>query len=237
MASKDWASWLSRATERVHALLAARNDGELAALGARCPEASPAELKKVRALVKRIGRALDGGDGNEWRRLALALDVVEVGGPARDDEPPMRGVDDGTLPAGQAPPPEIAVAPAMPVTGETLVGAPATTQPSPVAAPGRATGNKGGTIRMQAIATGTAAPESAPSSVLDIEKYAVLCAWTEVHPQRREQLHRQYGLVSEDERARLDRDFAGLFQRDARMRAAFEKRLQLHLGFLRGGAR
>ena len=71
-----------------------------------------------------------------------------------------------------------------------------------------------------------------PSSVLDVEKYAVLRAWTQVHPERREQLHQQYGLSSEDERQQLDARFEALFARNLQLRSAFEKRLKMHLGFL-----
>jgi hypothetical protein len=251
--SQEWASWLSRATERLHGLLAARTPGQLAALGTRCPEASAAELDKARELVKRVVSALDKGDVATWRRLALALDVADVGSTARDDEPAFRGPDDATLPAGQPPPKDLdTVAGGAAMTGASMIGvsvagapmtgAAVTTLPSAVALQS-ARASKGGTIKMQAIvappasAPDSSAPSSAPQSVLDIEKYAVLCAWIEVHPSRRQQLHQRYGLANEEDRARLDREFEALFQRDLRLRAAFDKRLREHLGFLRSGSR
>ncbi|MCA9623382.1 MAG: hypothetical protein KC731_30385 [Myxococcales bacterium] len=76
-------------------------------------------------------------------------------------------------------------------------------------------------------------PGDAPESVLDIDKYAALCAWSQVSPARREALHRQYGLADEAERKLLDQHFESLFKEDARLRIAFAQRLNMHLKFLR----
>ena len=85
------------------------------------------------------------------------------------------------------------------------------------------------------VGGGTTPMTNVPQAVLDIDKYAVLCAWTEVHPDRRDALHQQYGLDDEDDRKALDDHFEQLFRQDARMRAAFAQRLRMHLKFLRAG--
>lgn len=68
--------------------------------------------------------------------------------------------------------------------------------------------------------------------LVELEKYAVLCAWTEAHPERRAQLHAQYGLADEAARTRLDAMFEGRFQGDPHLRKAFESRRRLHAKFI-----
>jgi hypothetical protein len=82
----------------------------------------------------------------------------------------------------------------------------------------------------------TTATTPTPNAILDIDKYAVLCAWTELQPERRQALHDQYGLRTEDDRRALDQHFEQLFVKDVKLRTAFAQRLRMHMKFLRAGA-
>ncbi len=98
-------------------------------------------------------------------------------------------------------------------------------------------------VHMPSGVTASGTPSTDPSvgmahpassgAVLDVEKYAVLCAWTEARPDRRQHLHNQYGLQSEEERRQLDARFEELFKNNLQLRSTFERRLKMHLGFLR----
>lgn len=83
--------------------------------------------------------------------------------------------------------------------------------------------------------TGTAPSQGIPAKILDIDKYAVLCAWSEVHPDRRDAIHQRYGLTDEAARKALDARMEQHFRVDASLRAAFAQRLRLHLSYLRRG--
>lgn len=78
-----------------------------------------------------------------------------------------------------------------------------------------------------------APPPVEPS--LDLDQYAVLCAWTEAHPERRASLHAQYGLADEAARRRLDEAYEERFRRDSALRVAFAQRTRMHLGWIRRG--
>jgi len=67
---------------------------------------------------------------------------------------------------------------------------------------------------------------------VDVDKYAVLCAWSQLYPDRRTSLNRQYGLEDESQRRALDERMESLFTQDLALRAAFAQRLQMHLRFL-----
>ncbi len=84
-------------------------------------------------------------------------------------------------------------------------------------------------------ATGTAPSQGVPAKILDVDKYAVLCAWSEVHPDRRDEIHERYGVHDEDARRALDARMEQHFRADAALRAAFAQRLRLHLSYLRRG--
>jgi hypothetical protein len=85
------------------------------------------------------------------------------------------------------------------------------------------------------VVTSTRPSAGVPRAALDLDKYAVLCAWCEVHPERRESLHRQYGITDEAARAALDTRMETLFVEDVTLRGAFAQRLSMHLKFLRDG--
>ncbi len=82
---------------------------------------------------------------------------------------------------------------------------------------------------------GTTPMQRVPDGGLDLEKYAVLCAWTQDPPGRRAQLHAQYGLENEDARRHPDARCQALFSSNLQMRATFDWRLNMHLGFLKRG--
>ncbi len=104
----------------------------------------------------------------------------------------------------------------------------------PIHMPGRVTAASAALSQSSAAESQSRpASEAPPSSALDVEKYAVLCAWTEMHPERRLQLHSQYGLDGEAARTALDARFEELFRENAQLRAAFQRRVELHLRFLR----
>jgi hypothetical protein len=252
--------------------------------------AAPDDIDKARRLQKAIAQTLTSGDPAGWRRLALAFDVIDVGGTLLDNEPEPDSPVDSTMPEAQPmttasktetrSPRYISVDETVTIedmdfddesgprgtvsrpAGSTLIEGnapsgsyrphratvpiqmPAQVTPTSAVASSheaasshRAASSKdvssqpagsnpavssGGTAHMQAV----------PSSVLDIEKYAVLCAWTQVHSDRRPQLHEQYGLADEAARRELDARFAALFASNFKLKAAFDKRLQLHLRFL-----
>ncbi len=289
MESAAWQAWLDRSLDRLGRLLASK-----------LPEghagASAEELQKARKLVKWVARVIDHGDAAAWRRLALAYDVVAVGGALDDrgrvDGEPVDGEPtggspiDSTLPAvqfhpGPAPaasgdaaqsvprhPPEHRKPPSTPVppshsvdetiamgelpvldiddadaaayapagstlmTGEAPPAGHQRTVPIPVYMPPGVTANGVASGAPSSESGGTRPMQTVPSSVLDIEKYAVLCAWTEVHPERRKQLHAQYGLRDEAERVQLDAQFEILFKENRPFRSAFDRRLKMHLGFI-----
>ncbi len=145
----------------------------------------------------------------------MRIDLGEVPTPPTPANPRAGA----TLAAGEVPPTAVTREHA---TVQLPIRMPAQVTPTSAAASSNA-GLKGGTTPMEPV----------PSSVLDIEKYAVLCAWTQVHPEKRDRLHQQYGLSTEDGRRELDERFAELFAKNARLKSVFEKRLRLHLGFLK----
>jgi hypothetical protein len=69
---------------------------------------------------------------------------------------------------------------------------------------------------------------------LDLDRYAVLCAWAELQPERRADHNRQYGLVDEEARRELEQRFEELFSAEPGLRAELTRRMQLHLAWLRG---
>lgn len=229
------------------------------------------DVAKARKLLKAVAITIASGDAAAWRRLAVAYDVIDVGGAFVDDEPDLEQPVDSTLPVAQpAPAPprsepdpgtsidetvaideELRLELDEPPQHRSAASAPAGSTLLEGRAPAQA---RGGTVQMpihmpaqvtpasaaasaqpasSGYDSGTTPMQSVPSSVLDVEKYAVLCAWTEAHPERREHLHQQYGLSGEAERRALDQRFQALFAKNRDMRSAFDKRLRLHLGFLR----
>ena len=253
----DRARWLAQATDLLEGLLNAFEPHQLEAFHAyrvKREDVSVGDVAAARQLLLTIVGALDGSQPGSWPHLAMALDAT------LPEEPPvpspLRGAAatlasgsgapsspiDSTLPA-LAPPVQNVTA-AMPV--HVTQARAATKAPPPPS------GSIDETIaigEMQAldlsdvgeapsgphVGGGTTPMADVPQAILDIDKYAVLCAWTEVHPDRREALHQQYGLEDEDDREALDAHFEQLFRQDARMRSAFAQRLRMHLKFLRAG--
>lgn len=243
--SEAWQKWLDGTLDLLSTLLTK----DIAS------DASAEDVDKARNLLKLIACTVERGDAAAWRRLALAFDVVDIGGGLADTEPVRAEGDvDSTMPAVPFVPPSVddtvalgeirasdlaieeaeARAPAGStlLTGQAPVDSKGTVpipvhMPAGVTASGEPSTSGGGTAPIH---------QPVPSSVLDIEKYAVLCAWTEKHPDRRPQLHAQYGLAGADggerERTALDSQFEALFRQDARLRSAFDKRLAMHLRFL-----
>lgn len=263
-----WNKWLRDSSDWIHELLSADTVERRSRVAGRA--GVPAEdVAKARKLLKAVAATIASGDQTAWRRLAVAYDVIDVGGAFVDEEPDRDLPVDSTMPAVLPMPAEAQVDPGTsidetvtiddelrldldegPLHQRSAASAPAGSTLMEGRAPPQA---HGGTVQMpihmpaqitprsaaassrQASSShgGTTPMQPVPSSVLDIEKYAVLCAWTEVHPERREQLHQQYGLSGEAERRQLDERFQTLFTKNAQMRSAFDRRLQLHLGFLR----
>jgi hypothetical protein len=246
--ASGWQKWLDGSVDQLRKLLANElRDG-----------AAPEDVDKARKLLKTIAMVIETGDAAAWRRLAVAFDVVDVGGTFVDGEPTREGSIDSTMPAAQFAPASHSVDETVALgefraleiddtdvdaargpAGSTLIAgkAPPTgtrpTVPLPVHMPAGVTATGAPSHPDSMTGGGTTPMSPVPSSVLDVEKYAVLCAWTETHPERREQLHTQYGLQDEEERKRLDASFEALFAENLPLRSAFKKRLEMHLGFLR----
>ena len=68
---------------------------------------------------------------------------------------------------------------------------------------------------------------------LDLDRYAILCAWAELQPERRAQHNRQYGLASEEARRQLERSFEELFAAQPELRGELQRRMQMHLSWLK----
>lgn len=68
---------------------------------------------------------------------------------------------------------------------------------------------------------------------MDLDQYAVLCAWTEARPDRRQALHDKFGVADEAARTRLDAAFEERFREDASLRLAFASRMRMHLSWIR----
>lgn len=181
------------------------------------PSVSIADLAVAQQLLRDIVDTLTLGGAARWQSLERALDTTLV-------TPPPSAITaagvDTTLPVVTEPSATERKPPtnADPDIDATLVIATEDHQ-------------EASTLRMR---TGTK-ESGVPSALTELDRYAVLCAWSEIHPERRPQLHRQFGLADEDDRAALDARMAAMFATDEPLRAAFAQRLQLHLGHLRRG--
>lgn len=167
-----------------------------------------------------------------WRQLAAMIDV------ARLEQPPEESLDhtapliksvDITLPAATElrPAPLSAAPPTVSMDGTFALGE------ISVDDLGLAGLDPPSSHDARRSPSGTLMTGQLPDEALDLEKYAILCAWTELHPERREALHAQYGIANEQARTDLDKRFEARFMKDPALRAAFAQRLKLHLKWLR----
>lgn len=194
---------------------------------------TPDDVLRARQLLMRILAAMQTGDPRLWAELALAHAALSppAAPPASPDTVMTPDARDFTLPAVT----EFRLA--LDLDGEAPSSAPSSGPPpsgsvDETVALGVLSVADLGAVDAPAPQTGTLKAGSSPNPVLDLEKYAVLCAWTELHPGRRPDLHRQYGLADEAARAELDRQFEARFRRDPSLRAAFTNRLAMHRRFV-----
>jgi len=252
----DRAHWLAQATDLLEGLLNASEPHQLEAFHAyriKRQDVTVGDVAAARQLLLTIVGALDGTRPGSWPHIAMALDAT------LPEEPPvaspLRGASAATLTTGTPSSQVDSTMPAMAppireVTAAMQVQVTEARSTSDLPPPSESIDETIAIGEMQALDLSTAGDQpvsgphagggttpmtDVPQAVLDIDKYAVLCAWTEVHPDRRQALHEQYGLSGEDDRRALDTHFEQLFRQDARMRAAFAQRLRLHLKFLRAG--
>ena len=193
------------------------------------------EIERARRLLGWLLDTLTVSSRPErWRQLAAMLDAARLEQPsssALDHTAPLIKAVDITLPAAT----ELRFAP--------VSEAPPTVSMDGTFAIGEVSVDDLGlgdiddsmTDSVRRAPGGTLMTGKSPDSALDIEKYAILCAWTETHPERRDALHAQYGIAGERERATLDREFEARFMKDPQLRSAFAQRLKLHLKWLRRG--
>jgi hypothetical protein len=183
------------------------------------PSVSIADLAVAQQLLRDIVDTLTLGGAARWQSLERALDTTLV-------TPPPSAISaagvDTTLPVVTEP----SVTEREPPTNANV-------DPDVDATLVIATEDHGEAATLR-IRTGTK-ESGVPSVLTELDRYAVLCAWSEIHPERRPQLHRQFGLADEDDRAALDARMAAMFATDDELRAAFAQRLQMHLGHLRRG--
>ena len=67
-------------------------------------------------------------------------------------------------------------------------------------------------------------PEGAP---MQVERYAIIVLLTEgATDARRQEVHEQYGIGSEEERSRLDQEFGRALRRSDALRRDFERALE-----------
>lgn len=172
-----------------------------------------------------------------WRQLAAILDAARLEQPASkplDSTAPLIRSVDITLPAATElrPAPLSAAPPTVSMDGTFAIGE---VSIDDLGLSDLGDIEEGVTESTRRAPGGTLMTGKSPESALDVERYAILCAWTETHPERRHALHAQYGIAGEADRAALDRQFEAKFLRDPQLRAAFAQRLKLHLKWLRRG--
>lgn len=258
----DRARWLAQATDLLEGLLNAFEPHQLEAFHAyrvKREDVTVGDVAAARQLLLTIVGALDGSHPGSWPHIAMALDATlpeeaPVPSPLRGEAGLPNGIGATMHSAsGVSSGPIDSTMPAMaPPVRDVTAAMVEVTDARPASEASTSSGSIDVTIaigEMQALdlsgvegvasgpnpGGGTTPMTDVPQAVLDIDKYAVLCAWTEVHPDRRDALHQQYGLEDEDDRKALDDHFEQLFRQDARMRAAFAQRLRMHLKFLRAG--
>ncbi len=187
------------------------------------------DVLRARELLMRILAAMQTGDPRLWAELALAHAALSPAAPPTPSPDTVMTPDarDFTLPAVTEFRLALDLDEAAPGSEDPL----SSTVDETVAL-GVLSVPHLGVADAPAPQTGTLKAGSSPHPVLDLEKYAVLCAWTELHPQRRADLHRQYGLADEAARTQLDLQFAARFRQDPSLRAAFDNRLKMHRKFL-----
>jgi hypothetical protein len=235
--SDDWGAGprLEKALRTLEGLLLSREPRQHRAYRQRYVvdnSGSDADIERARRLIHWLLDTLTTSTKPErWRQLAAMLDTARLAQPAHehaiDSTAPMIVAVDITLPAATELRPSISDAPTTESMAGTFVG-----DQDALAASERV---DHATESARRAPGGTLHAGKSPDSLLDIEKYAVLCAWTEVHPERRAALHAKYGVESEEARAALDRAFDARFAREPDVRAAFAQRLKLHLKWLRQG--
>lgn len=186
------------------------------------------DVLRARELLMRILAAMQTGDPRLWAEIALAHAALSPAAPPQPSPNTVMTPDarDFTLPAVTEF--RLALDLEEPPSSEDPLSA----SVDETVALGVLSVADLGVAEAPAPQTGTLKAGSSPHPVLDLEKYAVLCAWTEMHPDRRPDLHRQYGLADEAARAQLDQQFAARFRKDPSLRAAFDNRLKMHRRFL-----
>jgi len=196
---------------------------------------TPDDVLRAREMLMHILGAMKTGDRRLWTELALAHAAITPPAPAAQSPQTVATPDakDFTLPAVT----EFRLA--LDLDDEPRSSDPPSDPLSQSVDETVAFGNISvGDLEVPSSTpqTGTLQSGASPDAILDLEKYAVLCAWTEVHPDRREDLHSQYGLADEAARTRLDQLFEARFRIDPYLRAAFANRVKMHLRFV-GAAR
>lgn len=259
----DRARWLAQATDLLEGLLNAFEPHQLEAFHAyrvKRDDVSVGDVAAARQLLLTIVGALDGSQPGSWPHIAMALDAtlpeeMPVPSPLRGATAMPAGIGatmhsasgvpsgpiDSTMPAMAPPVRDVTTAMSVQVTDARAASdlPPSSGSIDETIAIGEMQAldlsDVGEAVSGPHAGGGTTPMTEVPQAILDIDKYAVLCAWTEVHPDRRDALHQQYGLDGEEDRKALDAHFEQLFRADARMRAAFAQRLRMHLKFLRAG--
>jgi hypothetical protein len=198
------------------------------------------EIERARRLLGWLLDTLTSSSRPErWRQLAAMLDAARLEQPSArplDHTAPLIKAVDITLPAATELRPETfsTSPPTVSMDGTFAIGE-VSLDDLGLGDLGEDSVEDAATESARRAPGGTLMTGKSPESALDVEKYAILCAWTERHPERREALHAQYGITGENERAVLDREFEARFVRDPQLRAAFAQRLSLHLKWLGRG--
>ena len=195
---------------------------------------TPDDVLRARELLLRILAAMQTGDHRLWTELALAHAALSPPVPRQPipDTVVTPDARDFTLPAVTEFRLALELDAEAPPRSPPASGPPPSASVDETVALGVLSVADLGVAGAPSPQTGTLRAGSSPHPVLELEKYAVLCVWTELHPERRHDLHQQYGLADEAARAQLDERFEARFRNDPTLRAAFANRLRMHRRFV-----